>query len=64
MLDGDDDSVDSYGDSLSVNYAILHCHLRELGGERRVNWKGNGNRNRNGTEIEIESEVEVEIGLR
>ena len=63
MLDVDDDSVDSYGDSLSFDYAIFHCHLRELE-ERRVNWKGNGNWNRNGTKMEIESGVETEIGLR
>ena len=64
MLDGDDNSVDFYGDSLSVNYAIIHCHLRELGRERRVNWKENGNWNRTGTKMEIESGVEIEIGLR
>ena len=50
--------------SLSVNYVILHCYQRELGGERRVNWKGNGNWKRTGTEMEIESGVETEIGLR
>ena len=46
--------------TVSINYAILHCHLRELEGERRVNCKENVNWNRTGTEMEIESGVEID----